>query len=689
MVKIVDKQTLFNTGILTNKLRGRDDLQQYKQGVADALNFYCSKYGPIIKRVGTLFKYDTGNVGQKVMLLPFVFSIKQTIVLEFLPYRIRFYTFDGVNFGPIANPTNPAVPYELATPFTADQLEHISYVQSLDVIYLAIPGGTTPPKELRRYANNNWALVDFTFEDGPYLDQNYDQTKKVRVDITEVGSTQLHTTGFTLSNADIGRHVRMNHIETDEYGDMSDRWGWGVITGIVDANTATIDMKQKAWELTDTSDFRLGAWGASQGWPTLVTIHEQRLVWCGTTNYPWIWMSNSFNYHNFSPSDYSGVIKDSNAIYYNMSTDKVAPVKWMASLGSLIIGTEMYEMRMYSAGAGLAPGDCVVRKESTYGVHDTLPVITDDTLIFIQRLQRTLRSVSYDYTRDAYVGPALSTLAESLTVAGMKKIVHQREPYDIIWVLLENGNLLAVTFDKEDNVVAWTRMQIAGVNAKVIDLVVVPSTTYMQDVLIVLVERTIYGSTRRYMEILSRELMDNVALKDVPFLDSAMRYTGAETTVITGLSHLEGEKVRVTNGGGLHEDSVVSNGQVHLQYSIKDGWVGLPYEANFETLERDFGDKQVSVKVAKVRIHKLILYLLRTLGMTVTQQSRGLTTQLITFTPKSKTDTPPEPISGQREHDVMTAWTSSDMSYTLKFESEPALPCTVGGIYAGIEINPL
>jgi hypothetical protein len=127
-----------------------------------------------------------------------------------------------------------------------------------------------------------------------------------------------------------------------------------------------------------------------------------------------------------------------------MATDKVAPVKWLASLGSLLIGTEMYEMRMYSAGAGLAPGDCVVRKESTYGVHDASPVITDDTLIFIQRLQRRLRAVAYDYTRDAYVGPELSVLAESLTVQGLTKIVHQREPNDIVWGLLEDGTLLAI-----------------------------------------------------------------------------------------------------------------------------------------------------------------------------------------------------------------------------------------------------
>lgn len=687
MVKIVDKQSSFNTGIITNKLRGRDDLKQYSSGVSDAFNFIASKYGPIIKRVGTLYKWNAGHVGEKVFLLPFVFSINQSIILEFLPYQIRFYTFDGTNFGPIADASNPSQPYVLSTPWGADVIEHISYVQSLDVIYLAFPGGHTKPQELRRYANNNWKIVEYYFEDGPYLDQNYDPLQKIRVSTTETGVADLTVTGFTLTASDVGRHVRINH--PDDETTMEDRWGWGTISEVISPTTAKINMRQKAWSTEDTTEFRLGAWGDGQGWPTLVSIHEQRLVWSGTTNYPWLWMSNSFNYHNFSPSDYSGIIKASNAIYYNMSTDKVASVKWLASLGSLLIGTEMYEMRMYSAGAGLAPDDCVVRKESTYGVHDALPVITDDTLIFIQRLQRTLRSVAYDYTRDAYVGPELSVLAESLTVNGMKKIIYQREPNALIWVLLEDGTLLAVTYDKEQDVVAWTRVEIAGTNAKVVDLVSVPSPTFRQDMLVILVERVINNNTVRYMELLSKELQDNIDLADIPYLDSAMRYRGADTTKITGLGHLEGETVRIMDRGALHADAKVVQGAVEFDYPIKDGWIGLPYEAHFETLERDVGDRQISVKMSRVRIHRMLLYLLRTLGLTVQQIDRGLITQLITFSPLSKMDMPPEPISGQTECDIMTAWTSNDLNYTLKFVSEPGLPCTVAGIYTGVEFNAL
>ena len=58
MVKLVDKQNIFNHGILSSKLYSRDDLKQYNGGIADALNFICSRYGPLEKRVGTEFVWE-------------------------------------------------------------------------------------------------------------------------------------------------------------------------------------------------------------------------------------------------------------------------------------------------------------------------------------------------------------------------------------------------------------------------------------------------------------------------------------------------------------------------------------------------------------------------------------------------------------------------------------------------------
>lgn len=693
MVKIVDKQTIFNSGIITSKLISRDDLKQYNQGLAEAYNFMCSKYGPISKRVGTQFIWDLGTPSKSLFTIPFVFSVRQSLVLEFIPNKIRFYTFDGVQFGPIEDPDNEGQIYSIDTPFTEDILENISYVQSLDVIYLAIPGGKMPPKELRRKANNNWELIDFVYDDGPYLDRNFQSSKKVKISATGTGDKTFTLTGWTLASTDVGRHLRMNFKDGD-----NDRWCWGIVKTVADdGKSGTITMQEgAAAATTDTTIWRLGAWSETTGYPTKVTIHEQRLVFAGITDKPWIWMSNAFSYHNFSPSDYNGTMTDSNAIYYDASTDKVSNILWIKSVKSLLVGTELSELRMYSAGTALSPTDCVVNKESSYGSFEAEPVVTDDVIIFIQRLQRTLRSISYDYYRDAYLGPELTLFAESLTQQGIKKVIYQKEPYSILWVLREDGTCIACTFDSAQDVVGWTEVALAD-GAQIADLLSVPSSAYKQDVVIFFVDREINGTKKRYVELLSREFLDNVTQKDAVFLDCAQRWIaptdeeGKQTskTELSGLSYLEGKTVSVTSEGAYLEDVVVKDGKINLSEPVKDVWVGLPYDAYFTTLERDFQDRQLSSKNAKLRIYRLVLYIIRTLGMTVKQVIGGIETELITFSPQSNTDTPPDAITSQEEIDLMTNWTDRDMKYKLKFESHKAMPCTVAGITAGLELNAL
>lgn len=51
--------------------------------------------------------------------------------------------------------------YEIATPYTAEDLKQITYAQSADV--LTLTHVSYPPKELRRLALNNWELVDPSF----------------------------------------------------------------------------------------------------------------------------------------------------------------------------------------------------------------------------------------------------------------------------------------------------------------------------------------------------------------------------------------------------------------------------------------------------------------------------------------------------------------------------------------------
>lgn len=915
MVKLVDKQNIFNSGILSSKLYSRDDLKQYNNGVADAMNFICSRYGPMEKRTGTKFIWDLENPNQKVFFLPFIFSIKQTVLLEFLDHKIRFYTFDGQEFGPIASPDNPEEPYTIATPFSEDQLDDISYVQSLDVIYLAFADRVTPPYTLSRYANNDWRLATFETEDGPYLDQNYSVEKKMTIGDKNTDTSTITLDGFTLNSNDEGRWIR---ICTPRYNENTyayeDKWSYGKITQARDTyyalerkyvytkvqnptngtavysasdvktqwgtvanrnsdddtftdygrtfkynkkikdgvfrwlennknywldeterndrtivytssnapgnNTAlyldfnlseayTIEVQevqtavkisgatgteyknvkyfntnvdewfyyldsvkvgsttryrwkqaqyvysndqhttrkgriqsrtntqlivqdfdttqstnsidnlrtfnQKSsyikvnwsyrnkveeqdndWMIQPTSEWRLGVWHDSTGnndypvtYPTKVTIHQQRLVWSGMTTKPWIWTSNSFAYKNYAPSDFEGEIADTNSIYYDISTDKVSDIFWLKSLKSLLIGTELGEIRMFSSGTAITPADVVSMRESSYGSFNAEPVVNDDNIVFIQRLQRTLRSLSYDYNKDAFVGPELTILAEGLTQGGIKKIVFQKEPNNTYWCLKEDNTLLTLTYDSSQDVVGWSQSRLAGENVKVIDLAVLPSNVYQQDMLLLAVERTINGETKRYLELLSPNFINELEHKDAVFLDCALRLQAEEGVyfdTVSGLDYLEGQTIKVLDEGADCGNYVVENGEVTLDTLVNDIWIGLPYDAYMETLERDYQDKQISTKMSKLRVYKLKLYIERTLGMKVQRLENGTVTTLITFDPSKKTDETPALLTGKYTIEVPSAW---DCDYRLKIISDPGMPCIVSGIIIGVEINEL
>lgn len=706
MVKLVDKQNIFNSGILSSKLYSRDDLKQYNNGVADAMNFVCSRYGPMEKRTGTQHIWDLGNPNAKVFLMPFIFSIRQTVLLEFLDQQIRFYTFGtdeqgNWGFGPISHEGQH---YTISTPFTADKIDNMSYVQSLDVIYLAFADGKTPPYTITRKGMTDWVVEQFVTEDGPYLDQNYLTTRKMKIEDTNTTSSSVTLQGFTLGKEDVGRWIR---ICTPRYNENTyayeDKWSYGKITSVSEDGTSlgvdwtyrnSVNDQDKSWMTTATAEWRLGAWhsGFSNSdypatYPTKVTIHQQRLVWAGMTDRPWIWTSNSFAYKNYAYSDYEGEISDTNSIYYDISSDRISEIFWLKSVKSLLIGTEMGEIRMYSAGTAITPSDVVSNMESSYGSYNGDPIVNDDNIVFIQRLQRTIRSLSYDYNQDAFVGPELTVLAEGLTVGGIKKIAFQKEPNNTYWCLKEDGSLLSLTYDKAQDVIGWSRSKLAGTDIKIIDIAVLPSDAYMQDVLLLCTERKVNGVTKRFLELLSRNFNKDIAQKDVLYLDDAMRIkSDTPLTVVIGLDHLEGEKVRVIDEGALEGDYVVQDGKITLSTACKDIWVGLPYEAYFETLERDFQDKQLSTKMSKLRVYKLRMYIERTLGIQLKRLDRGSESKLITFNPTNLMDKAPLLLTGKVDIPVGSAW---DCDYRLRIESEPGFPCTVSGLIIGLEVNEL
>jgi hypothetical protein len=81
----------FAGGEITPELYGRIDLDKMQTGLARALNFIVLPHGPAANRSGFSYVLEARR-NDTVRLIPFSYSVDQTMVLEFTELKVRFHT---------------------------------------------------------------------------------------------------------------------------------------------------------------------------------------------------------------------------------------------------------------------------------------------------------------------------------------------------------------------------------------------------------------------------------------------------------------------------------------------------------------------------------------------------------------------------------------------------------------------
>jgi len=203
-------QVSFTQGEWSPLTYGRVDVQQYAKALQLCRDFVPCLQGTLTRRPGTAYVAAVKSNRTAVRFQPFIFNSAQAYVLEFTDSAIRFYT----NGGQLLDAGSP---YEVTTPYGADDLWGLNFTQSADVLYIVHPD--YPPKLLKRLGATNWTLTDQVQLDGPYLSQNV-ADNYATCTVTRVGSTGTLTFdntdgingGAGLSSADVGRLVRVTNV---------------------------------------------------------------------------------------------------------------------------------------------------------------------------------------------------------------------------------------------------------------------------------------------------------------------------------------------------------------------------------------------------------------------------------------------------------------------------------------------
>lgn len=148
-------QKSFAGGIMGPMMHGRSDDAKYMTGLKECKNFICLPQGALQNRAGFKYVATTKYHDRASRLVPFTFSVNQTMILEFGDKYVRFYT-EGK---PLIN--DDGTPYEIESQFSHTDLFELNFVQSADV--LTVVHQKYPPVELKRYSARDWRFEKINF----------------------------------------------------------------------------------------------------------------------------------------------------------------------------------------------------------------------------------------------------------------------------------------------------------------------------------------------------------------------------------------------------------------------------------------------------------------------------------------------------------------------------------------------
>ena len=211
--------------------------------------------------------------------------------------------------------------------------------------------------------------------------------------------------------------------------------------------------------------------------------------------------------------------------------------------------------------------------------------------------------------------------------------------------------------------------------AEIESLAIVPGDLN-EDTVYMIVKRTINGATARFVEYFSTfDFGDDVT--DAFFLDSALSYSGAAATAMSGLGHLEGETVGILADGSTHPDKSVASGALALNRASVKVHIGLKYSSLLKTMRIEAGGTEGTSQAKTKRIHDVTLRLFRSVGAKVGSLESEL--DLIHFRSSAdKMDTALALFSGDKEVEFKGGY---DTDGFVVVKQDQPLPLTILAIY--------
>lgn len=705
MAKINLIKNNFTSGELSPHIWMRTDLQQYRNGTKEMLNFLPIVEGGLKRRGGTAVTAATEGA---VRILPFIISHSVAYLLVFKALSIDVLDSNGTLIK------------SLATLYTEEDIHEINYTQNRYQFFIA---HSEHPLAWVRASEDltNWAYDEFDFYVPPLeevvtptlpLKPNeknagktvtltasayavYDSTKRYQVgDICHhtISGTRYYfrakkitqgniptlgqpsqggtipdeywgTTSVTeaqaFTAADVNKFVFINEgiIRIDKYVSPST-----VLGEILLKLNTDIEAIGNSWTL------KQDIFEVNLGYPRAVTMYQQRLVIAGTKTYPnYVWLSRVGDVTNFLPT-----VADGDSFTVSASSDQLTNVLHLAQSRGICVMTGGSELVISSQNA-MTPTNTSILEHTSFGSTENIkPLKVGSELIFVQRGAERVRTLLYDYSIDSLTSSELTVLASHIAKknGGFKEMVYCAEPDSIIWFVLGNGKLASLTLNREQSVIAWSTHDIGGTVLSVTSL---PSTT---------------GSDRLYFLVNRNGTVQIEQMKEELLLDSVIKVNVQHNNPCiiehTQIGVLGNDVAAYYKDGNSTYSLPILNKQgntltIDCDPSVHQVYIGRKFTSRVSLFAPELQGSPATSSPSIIKINHINLYLYESLNPTV----NGEMVELKQFT--ENLFEAPKPFTGNKRIE-MNGWNDFDNFKLIIEQSEP-LPLHITAVVMEQNIN--
>jgi len=304
--------------------------------------------------------------------------------------------------------------------------------------------------------------------------------------------------------------------------------------------------------------------------PGSVTFFQGRSYWGGSISYPErVWASDAGSTPPYSVFTTPAATATSSI---DITHTKNGIIQWLAGLTKLLIGTEFHEV-ILTGDDNLVANTTNPRFEiqSAYGSDYIQATAVGDKIIYVSADGRKIRDMDYEWTKDRWISRDILFVSEHLTEGTrVSELVFAQNPYNLLLVKLQNGELLIATYERGNDIIGWGRHPITGAVSSIGVL------SYLGESRIgILFDRDVIADTLHFENLIDPGQLDSYAI---------VTHSPAANT-ITGLVHLANQTVGVKADGIIHPDITLdASGDGVITFDAESIEVGFNYIAKLTPL---------------------------------------------------------------------------------------------------------